>query len=570
MHKIKSSSLLILAALLIVVSCKQEPKSKDTEPTSSVIAKSQPLPLSVKFVDITREAGITFVHNNGAFGKKYLPESMGSGCAFLDYNNDGWLDILLINSMDWPTNRRRPSFSALYKNNRDGTFKDVTRDAGLALEMYGLGTTIGDYDNDGDPDIYISCLGPDHLFRNNGDETFSDVTKRAGLGDPDFGTSCTWFDYDKDGRLDLYVANYVKWSIENDLFCTLDGTNKSYCTPESYDGESPRLYHNRGDGTFEDTTEIAGLFDPASKALGVVALDYDQDHWPDLFVANDTQPNKLYHNKHNGSFTETGAIAGVAYSEAGVARAGMGVDAIDYDGSGYPSLIIGNFSNEMMGLYHNEGTGLFIDEAPASTVGQATLLKLTFGAFFFDFDLDGNPDILGANGHVHDDIGRVQQQVTYAQPPHLFRNLGEKRFEEATRQVGNDFSRPIVARGAAFGDIDNDGDLDVLITTNAGPAHLFRNDGGNKNNFIKFKTVGSKSNHDGIGTKIVIHLNDASEKWQEVKSGASYCSQSELAITFGLGSNKQVKQVEVFWPSGQTQTMENVKANQLIVLKEKT
>jgi hypothetical protein len=557
----------ILLCLLTFVGCKGD--SKNTDPPPSAPTQQQANPFSVQFVNITKQAGITFTHNNGAFGKKYLPESMGSGCAFLDYNNDGWQDLLLINSMDWPSNRRKATYSALYKNNQNGTFTDVTQKAGLAVETYGMGTTIGDYDNDGDSDIYISSLGPDLLFRNNGDETFSDVTKQAGLGSPDFGTSSTWFDYDKDGNLDLFVTNYVQWSIENDLFCTLDGTNKSYCTPESYKGASSRLYRNKGNGTFEETTKAAGLLDPVSKALGVVVLDYDLDHWPDLFVANDTQPNKLYHNNKNGTFKETGVLAGIAYSETGIPRAGMGVDAADFDGSGYPSLIIGNFSNEMMALYHNEGTGLFIDEAPATTVGQATMLKLTFGAFFFDFDLDGNIDILGANGHVHDDINVVQQQVTYAQAPHLFRNLGKKHFEEVSKKVGKDFQQPVVARGAAYGDIDNDGDLDVLISTNSGPAVLLRNDGGNKNNYIRFKTVGSKSNLDGVDAKIVIHMNDGSKKWQQVKSGSSYCSQNESIVTFGLGSNKQVKRVEVFWPSGNTQSLENINANQLVVLNEK-
>lgn len=554
------------ALLLFLSVCQEIPKQ--TTKSLNMNPPSKSTSTTVQFVDVTQQAGIHFVHNNGAFGKKYLPESMGSGCAFLDYNNDSWQDILFINSMDWPGHSRKPSFPALYKNNGNGTFSDVTRQAGLAIEMYGLGTTVSDYDNDGDVDVYISCLESDHLFRNNGDGTFQEVTHQAGLGDSDFGTSCTWFDYDKDGDLDLYVCNYVRWSIEKDLFCTLDAAHKSYCTPESYEGVSSRLYRNRGKGTFEDVTKAAGILDPTSKALGVVTVDYNQDGWPDLFVANDTQPNKLYHNNANGTFTDKGVIAGVAFSETGVARAGMGVDASDYDGSGYPSLLVGNFSNEMMALYHNEGTGLFIDEAPSATVGQASLLSLTFGAFFFDYDLDGWPDIFAANGHVHDDIGRVQQRITYAQPPHLFRNLGTKRFEEITRQVGSDFALPVVARGAAYADIDNDGDLDILITTNAGAAHLFRNDGGNKNNFLRIKTIGSKSNRDGIDAKIVIHLQDGTRQWQQVKTAASYCSQNELPLTFGLGERIQVKLVEITWPSGVVQRVENVKVNQLLTLHE--
>jgi hypothetical protein len=565
--------LFVLLTLLIIATAwfllrKTNSPDQPTHPQTSQAAEQQPGELSVRFVDITQQAGINFVHNNGAFGKKYLPETMGSGGAFLDYNNDGWQDILLINSMDWPGQRQRPSFMALYRNNHNGTFTDVTRETGLAVEMYGLGVAVGDYDNDGDADIYISCLGPDRLFRNNGNGTFTDVTKQAGLGDLDFGSSCAWLDYDKDGFLDLFVCNYVKWSIENDLFCTLDGVNKSYCTPESYTGVSPRLYRNRGNGTFEDVTKAAGIYDPTCKALGIVVLDFDQDGWPDLFVANDTQPNKLYHNTGKGTFTERGVEAGVAFSEAGVARAGMGVDAADYDNSGFPSIIVSNFSNEMLGLYHNEGSGLFIDEAPTSTVGQASLLTLGFGCFFFDFDLNGKPDIFVVNGHVDDDIHQVQQRVTYAQPPHLFRNLGGKQFEEVTRRVGDAFSRPVVARGAAYGDIDNDGDPDLLVTTNGGPAYLFRNDGGERNNFIRFQTIGTKSNRDGIGTKIAIYMSDGTKQWQQVKSGSSYCSQSELAVTFGLGKREQVERVEVFWPSGLVEQMERVKANQRVVLQE--
>ena len=330
---------------------------------------------------------------------------MGSGAAFLDVDNDGWQDLLLVNSTHWPGRKGAPSLPALYRNNGNGTFKDITRQAGLAVEMYGLGVTAADYDNDGNVDIYVTALGPNRLFRNLGGGKFSDVTARAGVGDPGFSTSAVWFDYDVDGRLDLFVANYVEWTIGTDLFCTLDGRNKSYCTPESYKGQSPTLYRNKGDGTFENVTRKAGLYDPTSKALGVALIDHNGDGRMDLFVANDTQPNRLYQNKGDGTFIDVGMTAGVAFNEAGVARAGMGVDAADYDGSGRQGLIIGNFSNEMMALYSNEGTGLFIDDAPRSTVGKASLLTLTFACFFVDVDLDGLVDIFAANGHVADDIG---------------------------------------------------------------------------------------------------------------------------------------------------------------------
>ncbi|HEY7161274.1 MAG TPA: VCBS repeat-containing protein, partial [Acidobacteriota bacterium] len=409
-HSIKKhlKFFLFFAVIIVVSGCTKEEPRKNSSQKDPVTASNSGDSLP-EYVNITRQAGINFVHNNGAFGAKYLPESMGSGCAFLDYNNDGYQDIFLVNFKDWPDHKTKTSYPALYKNNGNGTFIDVTVSAGLAAEIYGLGVSAADYDNDGNIDIFVSCLDQDRLYHNNGNGTFTDVAEKSGIKEDEFGTSSTWFDYDKDGLLDLYVCNYVKWTKETDLFCTLDGVNKSYCTPESYPGTSPHLYRNEGNGKFSDVTQKAGLHDPSSKALGVVAFDYDMDGWPDLFVANDTQPNKLYRNNQNGTFSDKAVMSGIAFSEAGVARAGMGVDAADFTNSGYPGIIVGNFSNEMIGLYHNEGTGLFIDEAPATAVGQDSILTLTFGTFFFDFDLDGKTDIFAANGHVHDDISKVQQ-----------------------------------------------------------------------------------------------------------------------------------------------------------------
>ncbi len=339
-----------------------------------------------------------------------------------------------------------------------------------------MGVAVGDYDADGDPDVYLTALGPNVLLRNDGGGKFTDVTAAAGVGDAGFGASATWFDYDRDSDLDLFLLNYVQWSREKDIYCSLDGKTKSYCTPESYDGASPVLYRNDGSGKFADVTREASLSNPRGKGLGVAVIDFDDDGHLDLAVANDTQPNNLYKNDGKGAFADVGVLAGIAFSESGVARGAMGIDAGDYDGSGRQSLVIGNFSNEMISLYHNEGRGFFIDAAPVSEVGRASLLTLAFGAFFFDFDLDGLLDIFVANGHVENDIQAVQQRVTYAQPPHLFRNLGQSRFRDVAKEVGPDLGRPVVARGAAHGDIDSDGDLDLLLTTNGGRAYLYRND----------------------------------------------------------------------------------------------
>ena len=570
--------LTVLCLAVLLGGCRQAatemPQAQSTPEVATASPSPSPTPPrpsgAIEFTDVTAEAGIHFKHNSGAFGKKYLPETIGSGAAFLDYDNDGWQDILFVNSMDWPENKKHHSYPALYHNNKDGTFTDVTAQAGLAVEMYGIGVAAADYDNDGNIDIYITCVGSNHLFRNLGNGKFVDVTKSAGLADSGFSTSAAWFDYDNDGKLDLFVGHYVDWTPQTDLFCTLDGKNKSYCTPQTYKGQSATLYHNRGNGTFENVTARAGLNDPAGKTLGVALLDYDDDGWMDLFVANDTQPNKLYRNNHNGTFTDNAVIAGVAFSEAGTVRAGMGVDAGDYDSSGRQSVVIGNFTNESIALYHNDGSGLFTDDAPASGIGKMSAQSLTFATFFFDYDLDGMLDVFAANGHVSDDISVVQPTVKYAQPPHLFHNKGKKKFEEVTAKLGRALNRAIVGRGAAYGDFDNDGDLDLLIMTNNGPARLLRNDNANQNDLLRVRTIGTRSNRDGIGAKLVLKTSKGRTEYAMVRTGSSYCSQSELPVTFGLGKPEEgiTLTLEISWPSGQKDRISDIKPNQTITVQE--
>ncbi len=518
-----------------------------------------------RFVDVTAPAGIRFRHYNGAFGKKYLPETMGSGCAFIDYDNDGNPDLLLINGAPFPGHPGPRVTMKLYHNHGNGTFTDVTARAGLDVEMYGMGVAVGDYDNDGWDDLYVTGLGEARLFHNQHNGTFRDVTRQAGVNNTGFGTSAAWVDYDKDGLLDLFVCNYVQWSEKNDIYCSLDGRHKSYCTPEAYKGESCRLFHNLGNGRFEDVTKQAGLYDPTGKNLGVAIIDYDMDGWPDIAVSDDTEANKLYHNNHNGTFSQDAVQAGIAYDSNGIARGAMGIDASDFDRSGYPSLAIGNFSNQMLGLYHNEKNRFFIDIAPQSAIGQASRLSLTFGLFFFDYDLDGFQDLFVANGHIEPDIARIQAQVTYAERPLMFHNDGHDRFNETGKELG--FTRQMVARGAAYADINNDGYPDILVTTNNGPAHLFENRGRDAANALRIKTVGTRSNRNGMGTVVRVDASNG-RQWQTVHSGSSYCSQSELTLTFGLGGAARADTVSLTWPSGQKDTLRGLKANATYTVQE--
>jgi enediyne biosynthesis protein E4 len=580
----------LLAALFLLGGCQHKSTDEAKQSTAASPAPPQPSASSapvqqtpaavptephrpsgpIEFVDVTSQAGIHFKQNTGAFGKKLLPETMGSGVCVIDYDNDGWPDIFFVNSMDWPEHKTTKSYPALYRNNHDGTFTDVTREAGLAVENYGLGCAVGDYDNDGYEDLYLTTVGSNRLYHNLGNGKFADVTAKAGVASPGFSASAVWFDYDNDGKLDLFVTHYIEWSEEKDQYCTLDNKNKTYCTPQTYKGESSHLYHNKGNGVFEDVTKHAGLADPTSKALGVALLDFDNDGWLDLFVSNDTEPNKLYRNNHDGTFTDIAVNAGVAFSDSGRVRAGMGTDVADIDNSGLPSLLIGNFTNESTSLYKSDGTGLFADESMRSGIGQMTVQSLTFGCFFMDYDLDGRLDIFAANGHVSDDIAVVQPTLRYAQPMGAYRNLGSRKFENVSAKLGSAIEKSVVGRGLAYLDFDNDGDLDVVITANNGPARLLRNDNANQNDLLRVKLVGTKSNRDAIGTKVTLTTNTGVNLTRMVKGGSSYLSQSELPLTFGLGKPGSVTsgRLQIVWPSGRKETISDVKPNQFLTIQE--
>jgi enediyne biosynthesis protein E4 len=522
-----------------------------------------------ELVDATDRAGLRFSHYTGAFGRKYLPETLGSGVAIIDADGDGRQDVLLVSGTNWPEQPKPAGATArLFRNTGNGAFEDITSKSGVSIPIYGMGAAAADYDNDGKQDVLITAIGQSRLLRNTGDGRFVDVTDRAGLaGHTGFSTSALWFDYDRDGDLDLVICNYVRWTPETDVFCSADGKEKSYCTPEAYPGATSWLFRNRGNGAFEDVTAAAGLFDPTSKALGVTMLDYDVDGWPDLFVANDTQPNKLYRNQQNGTFIETAVQAGLAFSEDGRARAGMGTDAADFDNSGVPSVVVTNFSGEMLGLYTPIRRGVYVDRAPSSELGRASRLTLGFGCFFFDADLDGLLDLLVVNGHIDGGISRIHGRVHYAEPPHLFHNRGGGKFLDVAKNVGAEFAAPKVGRGAAYGDLDLDGDLDVLITTNGGASRFYRNDLVARNKSVRLTLRGTRSNRDAIGARVRVRVDRA---WltRLVRTGSSYLSQSELPLTFGVGGRDVADEVVIDWPSSAQQKIGPLRAGRSYVVVE--
>ena len=535
----------------------------------------------VVFKDVTEAAGIRFRHDNGGSGREYMPESMGSGCAFWDYDGDGDADILLINGA--PLREREsgpPSTMALYRNDGDGSFSDVTAQAGLRRPLYGMGCAAGDYDNDGDSDLYVACLGANRLYRNQGGGRFEDVTAQMGVGDSAWSVCAVWLDYDRDGDLDLFSGNYLQWTAERDDWLSERSNARSYA-PQLYDPEYSRLYRNDGD-RFEDVTDASGIGGKPGKGMSAVALDYNGDGWPDILISNDTMPDYLYRNNGDGTFTEDGLLAGVAFSAAGEAKSGMGVDAGDLRNVGREDVAIGNFAFEMISLFQNQDGAYFTDWTLPSGVGHPSAPFVTFGVFLFDYDLDGHLDLFAANGHVDRRIHEVKSHLSYAQRPLLYRNTGDGSFAEVGATCG-DLADPVVGRGAAYADYDGDGDLDVLVATNNGRPALYRNEGGNRNRCLKVKLVGggpptsaglqkpvgepSWSNRDGTGATVRVRSGDMVQT-RSVRAGSSYCSQSEQILTFGLAGALAVESVEVVWPSGRIERINNVAAGQTVTVRE--
>lgn len=520
---------------------------------------------AVRYVDVTEAAGLRFTHNTGAFGQKWLPETIGAGVVVLDANNDRRPDVLLVNGRSFPGKPGEATTQKLFLNTGGLKFEDATDRSGLALSAYCLGGAAADLDNDGDDDVYLSCLGQDLLLENDGGR-FTDVSRQAGLtADYELGASVVLFDADNDGLLDIYATRYVKWTPETDAFCSVDGKAKAYCIPQTYPGISSRFYRNKGGLQFADKTREAGLYQ-SGKSLGVAMLDLEGDGWIDLAVANDTTPNFLFRNKGQGAFEELGLASGMALSEGGAARGGMGIDAADYDRSGRPSLVITYFANEMKGLYRNEGDQFFTDVAPLTQVGTNTLLNVGWGTFFFDYDLDGWLDLLMANGHLDEEWVKVSARVTFAEPQQLFRNQGGGSFVEVTGTEGGDLARPLVARGAAFADFDGDADFDLVLTANGGAAHLYENRGPH-GHWLRLGLVGVKSNRNGVGARIEVTVKGAVQTWL-VHTGGSYLSQSEIEPTFGLGDATAADKIVIRWPSGAVQTLTDVKADQRIEVRE--
>lgn len=521
----------------------------------------------VSFIAVTK-SGIDFKHTDGKSEKRLFNEFLGSGGGFFDYDNDGDLDIYLVNGASQIVSPdKNPSTNALYRNNGDGSFSNVTELTGTGSTSYGTGCTVGDYDNDGDLDLYIANFGPNVLYQNSGKGTFIDVSMQSGVANSQWGTSCAFADVDNDGNLDLYITNYADYAVKNDKKCYVRGIWQ-YCGPRSYPPDTDIFYHNNGNGIFTDLTEKSGFLDvPACHGLGVAFGDYDNDGDQDLYVANDQDPNFLFQNQGSGKFEETALLSGVSYSDMGKEEAGMGTIFGDYDNDGLLDLTVSNFQKETNTLYHNEGSGFFADVTTLAGIGEITYSYLGWGIAFFDYNNDGYKDIFVANGHVLDNITDIDRSTTYPQRNLLFRNLGDGTFEDVSNQSGSGLTLQKVSRTVALGDYDNDGDLDILVTNWNQTADLLRNEGGNLNNWIQINVVGTKSNKSGIGTRIKLVAGNL-KQYQEVQSGGSYLAFSDLRTHFGVGNAKRIDLVEILWPSGHIDKYKDLAVNHRFIATE--
>jgi hypothetical protein len=525
---------------------------------------------SITFTEVpSSSSGVTWVHDNGRSAERHLPETCGGGGLFFDFDNDGWLDIYLVNS--GPSDFYKPAKpprNALYRNNHDGTFTDVTDKAGVACGRegdFGMGAAAADFDGDGWQDLYVTNYGRNRLFHNNGNGTFTDITDKAGVGAPNWSTCATWFDYDNDGKLDLFVSSFVQYSAAGNVFC---GDNKQgrryYCIPRVFKPRPSFLFHNEGNGKFSDVSKASGIANALGKSFGAVATDINNDGLMDLFVANDTVANFLFVNKGGGKFEEIGLASGVGYSDAGAPRSGMGVDAADFDGDGWQDLFVANIDQELFSLYHNEKDLSFTDQA--GEIGQATRLLSGWGLKFFDFDNDGDPDLFLANGHPDDMVESQASRVKYKEPLMLFENVGGK-FKNVSAQSGGVFKKDFPARGASFGDFDNDGDLDILIINNGEAPVLLRNDGGNRNHWLGLQLVATKSNPMAVGA--IITWTAGGVKRSRLKtSGGSYLSSHDPREILGLGKADKIESLEIKWPSGKVDKLANLPINQYVKITE--
>jgi hypothetical protein len=557
----------LVAAVTMFIACKENKVVVTAGPERLVADHTD----SVTFTDITKKAGIVWKHMNGADGRKYFPEENGSGSAIFDYDNDGWQDILITQCRHWPDKRTAgpESTMVLYHNNHDGTFSEVTEKAGLAIPMFSMGCSVGDFDNDGWMDLYITNLGGNYLFHNeNG--VFKNVTEKSKTkGYGNWSSSSMWVDYDNDGFLDLLCVNYAFWSPQTDIFCTIDGMTKSYCTPQLYPGDYMQMFHNNHDGTFADVTQKVGMKDQKGKGLGCIMFDYDEDGWTDIMISDDLSPNRLYHNEQ-GTFKEIGVEAGIAYDESGQARAGMGMDYGDVDRDGKFTVMIANFSGEMDWVYKYMGNDVFVDRAPTNGIGTISLPFLTFGLMMWDYDYDGWIDMFCVNGHVQPEIEAIQRTTAYRMPSLLFRNLGNGKFEEVGFQyMKGPFDKKIIGRGASYGDINNDGNVDILaVSTNDYPV-LFQCERTNTNHYLRIKLEGTKSNRNGFGARIYATVGKM-KMVDMMKSGSSFQGSNEPITTLGIGQAKQIDELTIKWNCGTVDVLKNVPCDQTIVIKEGT